>query len=76
MHESKIRDWLDDCDNLQDRREPSIQLDKKPAVVVPQPDPALNLTPQPDQLTSERRILCLKPALRLEWCGQNGQYET
>jgi transposase InsO family protein len=39
------------------------ELDKKPAVIVPQPDPALNLTPQYDQLTSERRILCLKPAL-------------
>jgi hypothetical protein len=76
MHESKIRDWLDDCDNLQDRREPSIQLDKKPAVVVPQPDPALNLTPQPDQLTSERRILCLKSALRLKWRGQDGQDEA
>ena len=67
---------LNDRDDLQDRREPSIQLDKKPAVVVPQPNPALNLTPQYDQLTSERRILCLKPALRLEWRGQNGQDEA
>src|SRR5450759_2995187 len=24
----------------------------------------------------ERRVLSLKPALRLEWCGQDGQYET
>jgi hypothetical protein len=24
-------------------------------------------TPQNDQLMSERRILCFKPALRLEW---------
>src|SRR3974390_1693961 len=63
----------DNCEDLQNRREPSIQLDKKPAVVVAQPDPALNLTPQYDQLTSERRILSLKPALRLEWPGQDGQ---
>jgi hypothetical protein len=25
---------------------------------------------------SERRILCLKPALRLEWQGQDGQDEA
>jgi len=34
------------------------------------------LAPQIDQLMSERRILGLKPALRLEWCGQDGQDET
>src|SRR5688572_32499858 len=33
---------------------------------------ARNLTPQNDQLTSECRILCLKPALRLERRGQDG----
>jgi hypothetical protein len=67
---------LDDRENLQDSREPSIQLDKEPAVVVPQPDPALNLTLQYDQLTSECRILSLKPALRLKWRGQDGQDEA
>jgi hypothetical protein len=51
-------------------------LDKEPAVVVRQPDPALHLTPQNDQLMSENRILCLKPTLRLEWRGQNGQDEA
>ena len=56
--------------------EPAIQLDQEPAVVVRQPDPALNLTPQYDQLTSETRILCFKPALRLEWRGQDGQDEA
>jgi len=25
---------------------------------------------------SERRVLGFKPALRLEWRGQDGQYET
>jgi hypothetical protein len=54
---------LNDRDDLQNRREPSIQLDKKPAVVFSQPGPAPHFTPQNYQLMSERRILCLKPAL-------------
>src|ERR1035437_5621718 len=62
---------LDDREDLQNRRKPAIQLDKKPAVVVRQPDSALHLTPQNDQLMSENRILCLKSALRLERRGQN-----
>jgi hypothetical protein len=61
---------------VRNRRKPSIELDQEPAVVVRQPDPALNLTPQNDQLMSENRILCLKSALRLEWCGQDGQDEA
>jgi hypothetical protein len=32
-------------------------LDKEPAIVVCEPDPALHLTPQNDQLMSERRVL-------------------
>jgi hypothetical protein len=63
---------LNDRDDLQNRREPSIQLDKKPAIVVRQPDSAVDLTPQDNQLMSKRRILRFKPALRLEWCGQDG----
>ena len=35
-----------------------------------------HLTPQNDQLMSERRVLCFKPALRLEWRGQDGQDEA
>src|SRR5450830_245631 len=66
----------DDRENIQDRWKPAIQLDQEPAVVVRQPDPALHLTPQNDQLMSENRILCLKSALRLEWPGQNGQDEA
>jgi hypothetical protein len=38
--------------------------------------PALHFTPQNDQLMSEHRILSFNPALRLEWRGQDGQYET
>ena len=32
---------------------------------------APHLTPQNDQLMSECRVLCFKPALRLEWQGQD-----
>jgi hypothetical protein len=42
----------DDREDPQNRRKPSIRLDKEPAVVVRQPDTALNLTPQNDQLMS------------------------
>jgi len=63
-------------EGLQDRWKPAIQLDKEPAIIVRQPDSALHLTSQNDQLMSERYILCLKPALRLEWRGQNGQDEA
>jgi len=31
---------------------------------------------QNDQLMSERRVLGFKPAPRLEWRDQDGQYET
>jgi len=67
---------LDDCENLQDRRIPPIQLDKKPTIVVRQPWPTAHLAPQNDQLMSKHRVLCFKPQLRLEWRGQDGQNET
>jgi hypothetical protein len=54
----------------------SIQLDKKPAVVVRQPGSAPHFTPQNYQLMSERRVLGFKPALRLERRSQDGHYET
>jgi len=63
----------DDHDNIQDRREPSVQLNKEPAIAVREPGPPLHLTPQDDQLMAERCILCFKPALRLDWRGQDGQ---
>jgi hypothetical protein len=37
---------------------------------------ALHVTPQNDQLMSECCILWFMLALRLEWRGQDGQYET
>ncbi|MGA7403165.1 MAG: hypothetical protein WBW67_00015 [Pseudolabrys sp.] len=64
---------LNDLDDLQNRRKPSIQLDKEPAIAVREPDPTLKLTPQDDQLMSERCILCLKPALRLAWRGHESK---
>ena len=66
----------DDREDLQDRREPSIQLDKESAIVLREPRPAAHLTPQNDQLMPERHVLCLKPALRLEWRRQDGQDEA
>ncbi|HAO39838.1 MAG: hypothetical protein ACRCV5_11180 [Afipia sp.] len=66
----------DDREDLQDRRTPSIQLDKEPAVVVREPDATMQLTLQDNQLMSKHRILSFKPQLRLEWRGQDGQNET
>jgi hypothetical protein len=66
---------LNDRNELQDRRKPTIQLDKKPAVVVRESDPATHFAAQNDQLMAERSVLCLKPAFRLEWRGQNRQDE-
>jgi hypothetical protein len=63
----------DDRESLQDQWEPAIELDEKPAIAVRQLGPPPHLTPQDNQLMSERRILRLKPALRLELRGQDGQ---
>jgi len=63
----------DDRENIQDRWKPAIQLDKEPAGAVREPDPAMQFTPQNDQLMSERRILSFKPALPLEWRGQESK---
>ena len=66
----------DDRDDLQDRWKPSIQLDKKPAIVVRKPGPAAQHTPQNDQLMSECRVLCFKPTPQLERRGQDGKDEA
>src|SRR5438445_6728943 len=62
----------DDCEDLKDRREPTIKLNEEPAIIVRKLGPAPRLAAQDDQLMSERRILRLKPALRLEWRDQDG----
>ena len=66
---------LHDGEDPQDRRKPSIQLDQEPAIAIREPDPTTNLTPQNNQLMSECRILCLKPALG-EWQGRDDQNEA
>jgi hypothetical protein len=66
----------DDCEDLQDRWKPAIQLDKEPAIVVRERDAATLPTPQDNQLMSKHRVLCLKPHLRLEWRGDDGHNET
>jgi hypothetical protein len=65
----------DDRENLQDRRKPPIQLNKKPTIAV-EPWPTAHLALQNDQPMAEHRILSFKPALRLEWRGKNPQNET
>jgi hypothetical protein len=66
----------DDCENLQDFWKPTIQLDKEQAIVVREPDATMQAAPQDIQLMSKHRVLSLKPQLRLEWRGQDGQNET
>jgi len=49
---------LDHCEDPQDRRKPFDTAGQEPAIIVREPDPTMNLTPQNDQLMSECRILC------------------
>src|ERR1700694_4131311 len=44
--------------------------------MVREPDATMQPTPQDNQLMSKHRVLSLKPHLRLEWRGQDGQNET
>jgi hypothetical protein len=66
----------DNGENLQDRRKPAIQLDQEPAVLVREPDATMQPPLQDNQLLSEHRVLSLKPQLRLEWRGEDGQSEA
>src|SRR6476659_1348220 len=43
--------------------------------MVRQPDATMQPAPQDNHLMSKRRVLGLKPQLRLEWRGQDGQNE-
>ena len=49
----------DDCENLKDRREPAIKLDKEPAIAVCESNTATQLAPQNNQLMSKRRVLSI-----------------
>src|SRR5882762_11660583 len=44
--------------------------------MVREPDATMQPTLQDNQLMSKHRVLSLKPQLRLEWRGQDGQNET
>src|SRR5215471_9408113 len=66
----------DDCESLQDRWKPAIQLDEEPTIKVREPNAATPPAPQDNQLMSQHRVLGFKPQLRLEWRGQDGQSEA
>src|SRR5260370_20295499 len=53
-----------------------MQVDKEAAIMVRDREGTMQLTPQDNQLMSKHRVLSLKPQLRLEWRGQDGQSET
>ena len=55
---------------LEDRREPTIELDEEQAVVVTESDATAQLAPQHNQLLPERGIFGFKSALRLDECRQ------
>src|SRR5947209_16902677 len=44
--------------------------------MVREPDATMQPTLQDNQLMSKHRVLSLKPQLRLEWRGQDGENET
>src|SRR3984893_10436664 len=44
--------------------------------MVREPDATMQPPPQDNQLMSKHRVLSIKPQLRLEWRGQDGQNET
>jgi len=56
--------------------ETSDTADKEPAIIVGERDATTQPTLQNNQLMSKHRVLSLKPQLRLEWRGQDGQSET
>ena len=66
----------DDRDDLQDRRKPSIQLDKEQAIAIRKPDAPMHHPAQHNHLVSERSIFGFKLALRLEWRHQDGKDKT
>ena len=61
---------------LRDCRKPPIQLDEEQTITVREADTAANFPPQYDELMPERRVLCLKSALRLERRDEEGQAEA
>jgi hypothetical protein len=58
---TKERLGPDDREDLQDRRNPAVQLDKEPAIIVREPDATMEPAPQDIQLMSKHRVLSFKP---------------
>ena len=65
-----------DVNDLENGREPAIQLDEEKAGAIGQPNPAPALPLQHDQLLPQRRDLSLEPRLRSERRDQDGQNEA
>jgi hypothetical protein len=63
--------WTDDRDDLQNRRKPSIQLDKEYAIAVRKPDAPMHYPAQHNHLVPERSIFGFKSARRLKWRDQD-----
>jgi hypothetical protein len=57
------------------RRAARSKHDQEPAIRVREPDATLEPAPQTSQLMPKYRVLSLKPHLRLDWRGQDGQDE-
>src|SRR5262245_8108157 len=68
--------WTDNRDDLEDRRKPSIQLNKKPPVAVRKPDAPMHHAAPHHHLVPERSIFGFKSALRLKWRDQDVQDKT
>jgi transposase len=66
----------DDGDGLEDRWKPSIQQDQEQAISVRELGTTAHPPLQHNQLMTERRVLGLKSALRLERRGEQGQAEA
>jgi hypothetical protein len=66
----------DDRDGTEDRWRPSIQQDQEQAIPICEPDATPHPALQHNQLMTERRVLGLKSALRLERRDGQGQEEA
>ncbi len=64
------------CNGLEGCRKPPIQSDEEQTITIREADTTAHLPPQNDELTSERSVLRLKSALRLEWRDEQGQAEA
>ena len=65
----------DDRDGLEDRWKPSIQHDQEQAIPIRELNATAHPPLQHNQLMTERSVLCLKSALRLERRDEQSQEE-